>query len=365
MVFFVSSNTYKEIISRTIKESDEILVGAECNDEIFLLKYVKENISQLSNLSAFIVDLSCCQDVDDEIIQALETFRIMSDQTKIIILAPNRSEGDDLLTKCFQMSIYNIICTDDFLEIKEQLNYCIRTGMQYKDAIRFKDAKSQDKVIVKKEIKQVVSKVMIGLAGSSARIGVTHNAIVLANYLRSRGFMVAIAEYSQNNALEEIRESFDGKLLDDSYFSVNGIDYYPDADTDRIGSILGKSYNFILIDFGSFETCDRVTFNKSDVRIIIAGSKPWEVNRVNSIFELSARETLMQYHFCFNFTAEKDQREIKESMGEISSVHFLKFTEDPFTNNGFTDAEKILKEYMPIRVNEEKKGLFRRRLNEK
>ena len=92
---------------------------------------------------------------------------------------------------------------------------------------------------------------------------------------------------------------------------------------------------------------------------------PAKILRVNSIFELSARETLMQYHFCFNFTAEKDQREIKESMGEISSVHFLKFTEDPFTNNGFTDAEKILKEYMPIRVNEEKKGLFRRRLNEK
>lgn len=361
MVFYVASNTYKEIISRTIVETEEILVGAECGDEIFLLKYVKENISQLSNLDAFIVDISCCQDVDDEIIQALETFRIMSDETKIILLAPNRSEGDDLLTKCFQMSIYNIICTDDFLEIKEQLEYCIRTGMQYKDAIRFKDMKAQDKVIIKKEVKQVVSKVMIGIAGSSARIGVTHNAVVLANYLRSRGYMVAIAEYNHSRAFKDIQESFDEKLLDGSYFTIAGVDYYPESDTDRIGSILGKSYNFILIDFGSFVECDRVTFNKSDVRIIIAGSKPWEVNLVNSIFELTAKETLMQYHFCFNFTAVKDQKEIRDSMGEISSVYFLKYTEDPFSSHDFTAAEKILKEYMPIKISEEKRGIFRRR----
>lgn len=361
MVFYVASNTYKEIISRTIVETEEILVGAECGDEIFLLKYVKENISQLSNLDTFIVDISCCQDMDDEIIQALESLRIMSDETKIIILAPNRSEGDDLLTKCFQMSIYNIICSDDFLEIKEQLEYCIQTGMQYKDAIRFKDIKSQDKIIVKKEVKQVVSKVMIGIAGSSERIGVTHNTVVLANYLRTRGYMIAVAEYNDTNAYQSIRESFDAKYLDNSYFTIAGVDYYPEVNTDRIGSILGKSYNFILIDFGSFESCDRVTFNKSDIRIIIAGSKPWEVNRVNTIFELTAKDTLMQYHFCFNFTAQKDQKDIRESMGELSSVHFLKYTEDPFENHDFTDADKILTQYMPIKVNDTKKGIFRRR----
>lgn len=360
MVFYIASNTYKEVISRTIKETDEILSGAECRDELFLLKYVKENANQLSSLDIFIVDLSCCQDVDEEIIQALEQIRILDYETRIIVLAPNRYEGDALLTKCFQMSIYNIICTDDFLEIKNQLTMCLTTGMQYKDAIRFKDEK-KEQIIVKKEVKQVVSKVMIAIAGANRRIGVTHNAIVLANYLRTRGFMVAIAEYNQFPAFRQVMESYGEGMLDGSYFSIRGVDYYPEADTDRLGSILGKSYNFVIVDFGCYAECDRVTFNKAEVRMILAGVKPWEVELVNDIFDLAEKDTLTQYHFCFNFSPEKDRKTIRESMPGIPSVHFLEFTDDPVTCSAFADAEEILKAYMPLKTEEKRKVFWGRR----
>lgn len=363
MVFYIASNTYKEVISRTIKETDEILSGAVSSDEIFLLKYVKENGNQLSGLDMLVIDFSCCQDVDDEIVQALEQIRILDYETRIIIIAANRSEGDSLLTKCFQMSIYNIICTDDFLEIKNQLAFCLTKGMEYKDAIRFKEVRTKEQLIVKKEIKQVVSKVMIALAGASVRIGVTHQAIVLANYLRARGFMVAIAEYNDSQAFRQIQDAFGESTLDDGCFFIRGVDYYAAADVNKIGSILGKSYNFVIVDFGCYETCDRVTYNKAEVRMIVAGSKPWEVEAVNAVFARADKDTLKQYHFMFNFTPEKDRRTIRESMGEISNVYFLKYTEEPFVSGDFASGEEILKEYMPVRV-EKKKGIFRRRRDE-
>lgn len=364
MVFYIASNTYKEVISRAIKETDEILAGAVSSDEIFLLKYIKENGNQLSGLDMLVIDLTSCQDVDDEIVQALEQIRILDYETRIILLAANRSEGDALLTKCFQMSIYNIICTDDFLEIKNQLSRCLTAGMEYKDAIRFKEVKTKEQLVVKKEIKQVVSKVMIAFAGASARIGVTHHVIVLANYLRAHGFMVAIAEYNNSQAFVQIQEAFGESTLEDGCFSIRGVDYYASSDTNKIGSILGKSYNFVLVDFGCYETCDRVTYNKADVRMIVAGSKPWEVEAVNAVFEHADKETLKQYHFLFNFTPEKDRKTIRESMGEISRVYFLNYTEEPFVSGDFAAADEILKGYMPIQI-EKKKGLFRRRRDEK
>lgn len=365
MIYYFTSNTYQQVISRAVKETDQILLGSICSQDIFLLKYVKEHIVELENAERILIDLSALKDMDDEIIQALDMLRIMNYEARIIILASNRREGDSLLTKCFQMSIYDIIDSDDFLEIQEELIHCIDRGKQYKDAVRFKESQLE-KVIIKNEIKQAVNKVMVGIAGSERRIGVTHNSVVLANYLRKRGFMAAIVELNDTGALEKIRNSFGEKLIDDSYFSIGGVDFYPDADTDRLGIILGKSYNFILVDFGDYNSCDKVTFHKANTNIIIAGAKPWEVDNVNGVFELCpSKDTLMQYHFCFNFTQENNREDIKDGMGELKKIYFLEYHADPFNSYEFSDAEKILEEYMPIIIKDEKekRGLFKSRRN--
>lgn len=361
MIFYIASQTYQQIINQAIQESEEILIGGECRSDIYLLKYVKENGSILNSLDCLIVDVSALEDTEEEIIQAVEILRMMHDNMRLIILAANRVEGDNLLTQCFNMSIYNIVNTDDFLEIRDELKYCITTGMQYKDAVKYKENSGQETIIVKQEIKQTVNKVLIGIAGSEKRIGVTHNGIVLANYLRKRGFMVALVEYGERKVFESIQESFGEKLLDEMYFSLNGVDYYGNADENLLGSVLGKSYNFVLVDFGVFEECDKVTFNKCNARLIIAGSKPWEVERINSVFGAVPEETLQMYHFCFNFTKENLRSEIRKGMAVLEQVHFLNILEDPFSAYDFAEAEEILKEYMPVKAAEKKKGLFKRK----
>lgn len=361
MVFYIASQTYQQVIGQAIQETGEILIGGECRSDILLLKYVKENNSILNSLDILIIDISALQDIDEEILQSLEILRMMHDHMRIIILAANRGEGDNLLTKCFQMSIYNIVNTDDFLEIKEELKYCIQTGMQYKDAVKYKEISEQEKVIVKTEIKQTVNKILIGIAGSEKRIGVTHNSIILANYLRKRGFMVALAEYGQRDTFRSIQQAFEERIFEDMYFSMNGVDYYPSVDDAALGGILGKSYNFIIVDFGIFENCEKVTFNKCNVRIIIAGSKPWEVMQINSVFSLVPEETLKMYHFCFNFTEKRLRNEVKKGMSVLEQIHFLNILEDPFTASEFADAEEILNEYMPVKQTEKKKGFFHKK----
>lgn len=365
MIFYIASNTYQQQVARAIKETEEILVGCECGEELHLYKYIKKNITTFSNVDILVIDISNVVDTEEELIQGFEMLRIMNHAMRLILLAPNRYEGDDLLTKCFQMSIYDIIESDDFVNIKEELLESITVGKQYKDALRFKDTGATEKVIVKNEIKQTVNKVMIGVVGSEKRIGVTHNCIVMANYLRSRGFMVAIAECNQSGAFQTIRESFSETFFDESYFTMNGVDYYEKITSESLGSILGKSYNFIIIDFGDFVEADRITFNKSDVRIIVTGSKPWEIESVFNVFQLSSEETLKGYHYCFNFTVKEKQKDIIEGMDFLSNIHFLNYNADPFVSKDYTDIETILENYMPIKTVLKKKGLFSKSKKEK
>jgi len=361
MVFYVSSPAYQQVILKTIQETDNILEGCEISREMYVNKYIKENLDKLIGLEHFILDLDALQDTDDEIIEALEMLRIMASQTRIIILAPTRPEGDELLKRCFQMSIYDMINTDDFNVISEELKICITAGKQYKDALRFKQAiKNQGKgsSAAQEVIRQVADRVTIGFAGAGNHIGTTHNAIILSNYLRNKGYMVALVESNLSGAFKNIQSEFDVKTID-NYFAIEGVDYYPDVPGEEINTKVKKAYNFIIVDFGCYHDCNSTIFQTLKERIIISGSKPWEVESTGKVLK-SVGEEMENYHYYFNFTRPGIRREVKSGMGGLPSVHFLEYTEDPFTSSSFPEAEVILKDYLPVKI-VNKKGFFKKR----
>lgn len=363
VTYYIASTLYNQIISQTIQETGCMVDGNEIGENIYLLNFVKKNFTRFSSIDELVIDLSALKDVDTEIIEALEILKVNFEHIKIIILAANRYSGDELLTQCFQMAIYNLIVTEDYLEIRNELIQCLKTGKSYKEALKYKEKSSnQETVIVKTETKQVVSKVLIGLTSAGAGQGCTHNSIVLANFLRKKGYMVAIAEMNTSKAFSYIREAYDLQLFDDRYFSMEGIDYYPDTTAEDLGSILGKTYNFILCDFGPYKEADRVSFGKCDIHIILSGTKPWEMVAIDSVFRSTETDALLSFHFCFNLVPKLQQADVKAGMCELTNVYFLNYTEDPFKSNDFVGAEEILKKYLPvIALPEKKRGLFKKR----
>lgn len=370
MIFYFSSQTYQQVISTAVKESDIVLVGQECKNDLFFLKYVKEKQNVFTTLDYMILDISACEDTDEELLEALDILKIVNDSMKIVILAANRYPGDTFLTKCFQMGIYDLISTDDFLVIKQELVYSLTIGHKYGDSLQYKDAHPEEKIVIKEEIKQTVNKVMIAVAGASRRIGVTHNCIILANFLRKKGYMVAIVELSRSEPgspngashFKNIQNFYDEKILDGQYFSMKGIDYYPEADLNKLSSVLGKTYNFIIVDFGLYAECDLVTYNKAEVRMLVCGSKPWEIGDVNSIFANADEDTLKGYYFCFSFTSKGYEKEIQEGMASIdnNNIYFMPFSDNPFKTYDFHGAETMLQDYLAIKVPKPKKRLFKK-----
>ena len=362
MIIFFSGTTFQQVINEVIEKTGQIMFPPEISNELDFLKEMRQNITRYENVDIMILDESVCRNTDEELLTALEMLRTMYNDMKIILFAPYRQEGDDFLTKCFQMGILNIVNTDDFLKIREELEYCIVIGKTYREAARYKESK-KERVVVRHEIKRSVNKRMIGIAGVEGNIGVTHNAIVLANFFRKQGYMVALVEMNGGSAFEEIRGAFDEKTFQDGYFTLGGVDFYAGWDVAKLPGVMEHSYNVILLDFGVYRECDRTAFERCEDKLIISGSKPWELEAANEVFELASQDALFKYIFCFNFTPQSDYDAIKEGMGGnggpgIENVHFLSYTVNPFTSFEFADAEDIFSDILPERQEEKREGFF-------
>lgn len=363
MVYYIASTIYNQTILSTISEKQEIIIGQQTDNHVEFLKYIKNNIISLSDLEFFIVDLSAVDDLDEDIFQAFKMFRTMYDETRCIVVAPYRKAGDLLLSQLFALGIWNIIASNDYLEIKKGLEVCLSDkGMSFKEGLAYKDVKKTEEVSVN-EIK-AVSRVMIGVVGSQKRIGTTHSTVMLAGALRKKGYMVAAVEFNNSGDFHKIREDFGEKYHDHLYFTLNGIDYYPDINRDSFQKILDKSFNFIIIDFGNYQDCNIEEYQKCHVRMICAGSKAWELDYAANIMQHYDAEVLKHIHFYFNFTDQSYHKPIKKQMknanGEKLNVHFLEYWSDPFNTEVFPEIEQLLSEYLRVPVQKRKWFSFRK-----
>lgn len=70
--------------------------------------------------------------------------------------------------------------------------------------------------------------------------------------------------------------------------------------------------------------------------------------------------------FAFNFVPTSEQEAIRDGMGTLDNVHFLTYTERPFEQAVFADAEHIFAEILPeeAEVNE-KTGILKKLLHKR
>lgn len=357
MIFFISSRKNQNLISQVIHECGESVIDNVCEDNLNLLHFVTANMSIIDSADILIFDLTACEDSDDDIVQALENIRVMNDKVRIIVVDATRYEGDAVLAKCFSAGIYDLIVTDDNVEFKESLEFSITKGRQYKDATEFRNYIPYAEYAEKKNRKPDAEDVVIGIAGTHARIGVTHAMIVLGNCLRKKGYLVAMLDYASNPSFSYIKNSFDCEEKEYG-FVLDGMHYYMSSDME---DVKGKGYNFILADFGEYEKRDAEIYLKCDRQIIIAGAKPWEVEKTVNVFQDTTEENLKKYHYYFNFVADDLKDEVRTGMDVLKAVHFLEYAEDPFNAYDFPDIRDLICDYKePEQVAEKKRKLFKR-----
>ena len=157
MTIYFTGSTFNQVIHDTIESMDEMIVDPHVEDHQDFYKYIKQNIASLQGMDQLVIDCTAVLNTDEELLAAFEMIRTMYDGIRIIIFAPDYKPGSPFLKKCFEMGILNIITTDDYKILQDELVYCIKKGMSYRDAAKYKDS-VPEKISVKHTRKTVMKR---------------------------------------------------------------------------------------------------------------------------------------------------------------------------------------------------------------
>ena len=92
-----------------------------------------------------------------------------------------------------------------------------------------------------------------GIAGAGRGVGVTHLALLAANYMQGvQGKRTAVLEWNAHRDFDRLGKMCTGQLKEADCYRIQQVDYYPRAEGGRLMECLAAGYQEILIDFGSY-----------------------------------------------------------------------------------------------------------------
>lgn len=216
------------------------------------------------------------------------------------------------------------------------------------------------------KISRALRRLAIGIAGTEHRVGCTHTAILLANYLRNQGYSVAVLEYAGNEAaiLEKIGHSL-SVSMGAGMFSYQGVDYYPNFLLNRLPEINTRNYHFMIVDFGVYSPEIREEFGRCIQQIIVSGSRKWERCKIRNVFDALAEvckqnnvageddvvnyeemdRQLSCYHYLFSPATDSERKNVIADMEPFKNVYFSEYVTDPFRGEKCNALASIMNAY--------------------
>ncbi|MDN8587539.1 serine/threonine protein kinase [Paenibacillus sp. 11B] len=174
---------------------------------------------------------------------------------------------------------------------------------------------------------------VIALTGASSGVGVTHTAIAISHYLERQNFKVAIIEMSpRSQSFARIQQvAHAGKpVAAGRQFVVDGVHYWKQSGRADILSLLGGSYQFIIMDLGSGQDQNRLEeFLRADLPIVIGSGAEWRQAEIGSFVRSHNRYPRDKWIYCLPLASADAVQRMRKTL-DTSSVYGLPLHIDPF-----------------------------------
>lgn len=123
---------------------------------------------------------------------------------------------------------------------------------------------------------------VIGLMGVHHGAGVTHTGLLLAFYLGEElGKRTAFLECNCHHDLALVQKAYEWSREEADTFTFHKITFYKDVIPARLPELLNEEYECLILDFGTDFTSNRNEFLRCETKIIMAGSAPWEQEKLS------------------------------------------------------------------------------------
>ena len=191
---------------------------------------------------------------------------------------------------------------------------------------------------------------VISVVGACHRIGTTTQAIQIVKFLLLQGKRAAYVELNNTNYVNRLQRLYDVPCSDEDKdagrVTYESVDMYnkPQKITDVLHGYYG-AYDFLVYDFGCFTDKDfnLINFLERDVRIIVGGTKPNEIDIVSAII---AKTLINDVFYIFSFCPPDEQSDVLELMeNKAEQTVFAPLSPDPFlyAANNDTVYRKLIK----------------------
>ncbi|MGG4129375.1 serine/threonine protein kinase [Paenibacillus illinoisensis] len=206
---------------------------------------------------------------------------------------------------------------------------------------------------------------VIALTGASSGVGVTHTAIAISHYLERQQFKVAVIEMSPRSQsfarIQQVAQA--GKPLSAGrQFAVDGVHYWKQSGRADILSLLGGSYQFIVMDLGSGQDQNRLEeFLRADLPIVVGSGAEWKQAEINAFVRSHHRYPRDKWIYCLPLAATDAVQRVRRTLN-TSSVYGLPLHIDPFDRDSQTD--KVLAHILNHLIGQQpkKRSFFARRI---
>lgn len=349
MILYITAYENTDIITEIVENTGQTVLDAIQSNRLNFTEFVRKRLDQLQSASHILIDLQALEDTEEEIVNAIKNLRLVYDNKRIIIFASGKEKGDPLLAQLFGLGIYDLVVGNSTKVLEQELDYCLRVGKNFRDSLEFQDQNHEEnkkaekeiieRIVVKNEVITKVCNAMIGIAGTQERCGTSHHVIMSANYLKSKGFKVAVLECAEYPVFGTYAALYGYDR--NQVFIHDKVVYYPVFNLDRISQIYAQNYDIVLIDFGVIRSEILNDYQRCMMKIVITGSQPYELEKVSYIFEKLEEEVFSKFFFVFQDCGKSLKKMIRKNM-EGQKVFFTPLVADPFK---VTQDEEIVKLY--------------------
>ncbi len=313
-----------------------------------LRKFAIQEMKNLSNYEDIIIDLVGLADSEEDVVNAVVALKSMYN-IKITILAFGYEHGNTLLAKLFNEGIYNFVTAREERKQEDELKYCLETGKEYKDSVRFRSEEitsSGDRIIIKKEYKKLKQSVTIAICGSESHIGVTTQALAITKFLNDLKLNACYIQANQKEDIETLESFFDVNVKE-GFISYMECDLYK---KDNTIAAMQYGYDFYIYDMGNIQNIESIdNFLTKDIKIVVAGTKSWEQDNLIKVFDLVS--DVKDINYIFSFSAEAERNSIKSNMGVLGvKTLFSNYIPNPFEYRENEELyHQLLKDYIAER----------------
>lgn len=352
------------------------------------------------DLSLFIIDMSSIStSAENALVKALDKYRIRKDNSRIIIIAPDRKPGDSTMSKISLLGINDIIAPDlssyenpddhDFisLDLGEILKPHLDNPATYADARRWRtsvsfpdvevavtqDTKTKpisEKIIYKERL---IGTNIIAVAGASRRVGTTKLCFSICNYLSSLGFSCAYVELACfSPILSSLSKFHDLTISDDIVIFNKHWHGYSFHENISIPEILSRKYQYFVFDIGQLIYYDSSNdfyswtyfyeeFMRATIPILCCDINDPDFSNLQHIHAKGIRDVTKHY---FTFSPDNDIALKKKEVAAMFGKHNTFIA--PYSPGYFNFSESLdvlvnslLQPFLPS-DSTPKKGIFRK-----